>query len=76
MIADETAPAAAFENDAVRAFATAAQKLAVDPALLASGCAAGELADVIIELRLARFNLPAADQERVENLLRGIGVLP
>jgi hypothetical protein len=43
---------------------------------LARKCGSGALADVIIELRLARFNLPQADQERVETLLRDIGVLP
>ena len=68
-----TAPPAAA---AVRAIQTAANRLGVDPALLATRCADGELADVIIELRVARFNLPEADQERVEALLRRIGVLP
>ena len=73
----EEAPAEKeFALNAARALRKAAQRLAVPPELLAARCVDGELADVIIELRLARFNLPSADQERVEGLLRSIGVLP
>lgn len=61
---------------AAPALQSAARRLGVDPMTLAAACTHGELADVIIELRLARFTLPAADQERVEILLRRIGVLP
>ncbi|HET9441351.1 MAG TPA: hypothetical protein VFO52_14335 [Longimicrobiales bacterium] len=65
-----------WEGAAVDALRSAATRLGVEAEVLAAGCANGELADVIIELRVARFNLPAPDQERVEALLRNIGVLP
>lgn len=61
---------------AVKALRTAAARLGVDPETLAARCADGELAEVILELRIARFNLPEADQQRVEELLRKMGVLP
>ena len=66
----------AFVRAAAKAIRSAAERLGVEAEMLASRCAGGELADVIIELRVARFNLPDADQERVEELLRRVGVLP
>lgn len=65
-----------WESAAVEALRSAATRLGVEAETLAARCTEGELADVIIELRVARFNLPAPDQERVEVLLRNIGVLP
>ncbi len=75
-VAAESEPTASFEISAAQAFDAAAARLGVSAESLARKCQSGALADVIIELRLARFNLPAADQERVETLLRDIGVLP
>lgn len=74
--ADSDDTAEGWEGAAVEALRSAATRLAVEAETLAARCANGELADVIIELRVARFNLPAPDQERVEALLRNIGVLP
>lgn len=75
-VAAEAEPTASLEASAAQAFDTAAARLGVSAEGLAKKCQSGALADVIIELRLARFNLPEADQERVESLLRDIGVLP
>jgi hypothetical protein len=79
--AEAAAPAPAEDSEALaraaaKALRSAADRLGVEADSLATRCTEGELADVIIELRVARFNLPAADQERVEELLRKIGVLP
>lgn len=75
-VAADAEPTTSMETSAAQAFDAAAARLGVSAESLARKCQSGALADVIIELRLARFNLPAADQERVETLLRDIGVLP
>ena len=74
--AEPAEPPLALATASEKALRSAAARLGVDPETLAARCAAGELAEVILELRVARFNLPEADQERVEELLRKIGVLP
>lgn len=73
----DTSPAATpLAESTTLAFESAAKRLALSPEGLAAACANGEIADIIIELRLARFHLNEADQERVEALLRNMGVLP
>ncbi len=74
--AEPAEPPLALAAAAEKALRSAATRLGVDPETLAARCADGELAEVILELRIARFNLPEADQERVEELLRKMGVLP
>ena len=64
----------AFEIMAAASFRAAAARLGVEPAVLLEGSAGGELADLVIELRVARLSLPETDRERVEELLRRLGV--
>ncbi|HEY8485326.1 MAG TPA: hypothetical protein VIL13_12005 [Longimicrobiales bacterium] len=65
-----------FDAACRQAFLTAARRLNLDAGQLASRCAEGELAELILELRMARHALSEADRERVEALLRRIGLLP
>ena len=59
-----------------RAIVTAAMRLGIDPGDFAARCADGEIADLILDLRQARHGLAATDRERIESLLRSLGVLP
>lgn len=58
------------------ALVSAALRLGVDPMKLANGALDAELAEVILELRVARHTLADGDKARVEDLLRRLGVLP
>lgn len=68
---DEELTSAAHE-----AIASAASRLGIDPLQFARRARTAELADVILELRLARHALNDGDRARVEELLRRLGTLP
>ena len=59
-----------------KAIESAARRLGTDPTAFATRCTEGELAELVFELRTLRHLLPTSDRERVEELLRRIGVLP
>lgn len=69
-------PADELAQAAKQAITTAALRLAIDPTNLAKAAAGGELAEVVLELRLARHALAPEDRQRVEDLLRRLGALP
>lgn len=50
----------------------AADRLGVDPLDLARGLARGRLADLILELKVARYWAYPRDRDRIEDLLAGI----
>ena len=59
-----------------QAMVSAALRLGIDAVQFAKRAGDAELAEVILELRLARHALAAADKARVEALLRHLGALP
>ena len=61
---------------ACRAISAAARRLGLDPVKFARACAEGQIADLILDLRLARHGLAPADKARVEELLHSLGGLP
>ena len=65
-----------LSSAACRAISKAALRLGVDPLEFARWCADGQIADLILDLRLARHGLEPADKQRVEELLQSIGGLP
>lgn len=65
-----------LEVAARQAMVSAALRLGIDAVEFARRAGDAELAEVILELRLARHALAAADKARIEMLLRQLGVLP
>lgn len=61
---------------AYRAISSAARRLGLDPLKFARACADGQIADLILDLRLARHGLAPADKARAEELLQSVGGLP
>lgn len=59
-----------------QAMASAALRLGTDAVELAKRARNAEIAEVILELRLARHALSEEDKMRVEALLRHLGALP
>jgi hypothetical protein len=59
----------------IDALSSAAAKLGMQTQELADRLSSGRIADVILELRALRHLLPHHSRERVENLLREVGVL-
>lgn len=59
-----------------QAMASASLRLGIDAVQFAGRARNAELAEVILELRLARHSLADDDKTRVEALLRHLGVLP
>lgn len=60
----------------LRAILTAAERLGADPLTFAERCSDGQIADLILDLRLARHGLGPVDRKRVEELLQAVGGLP
>jgi hypothetical protein len=59
----------------IDAVSTAAAKLGMQTEDLAQRLGNGRIADVILELRALRHLLPHHSRERIETLLREVGVL-
>lgn len=57
-------------------FVRAAERLQVDPLVLAQSLANGRLADLVLELRTALYWAYPRDRERIEELLDGLDRQP